>query len=107
MFEEIRPYHIGDDVRNMDWKVTSRLRAPHIRTYLEEKHRPIYLFVDQRTKMFFGSSFKMKSVIACELVALGLYIGNEHKDRVGGLVFNDDHSELLMPSSSRKKACFF
>ena len=37
MFEEIRPYHIGDDVRNMDWKVTSRLRAPHIRTYLEEK----------------------------------------------------------------------
>ena len=53
MFEEIRPYHIGDNVRHIDWKISSRLKSPHVRTYLEEKDRPIYLLVDQRESMFF------------------------------------------------------
>ena len=30
-FEEIRNYLPGDDIRNMDWKVTARMREPHER----------------------------------------------------------------------------
>ena len=30
-FEEIRSYLPGDDIRNIDWKVTARLRKPHVR----------------------------------------------------------------------------
>ena len=38
-FEEIRGYLPGDDIRNIDWKVTARMRKPHVRVYTEERDR--------------------------------------------------------------------
>ncbi|WP_157789132.1 DUF58 domain-containing protein, partial [Bradyrhizobium japonicum] len=63
-FEEIRDYRPGDDVRSIDWKVTARLRKPHIRVFNEERDRQTILVVDQRLSMFFGSRHAMKSVTA-------------------------------------------
>ena len=54
-FEEIRDYFPGDDIRTIDWKVTLRLGAPHVRAYGEERDRPALVIVDQRLSMFFGS----------------------------------------------------
>ena len=54
-FEEIRRYLPGDDIRNMDWKVTARVQKPHVRVYTEERDRPCLLVVDQRQGMFFGT----------------------------------------------------
>ena len=63
-FEEIRRYLPGDDIRNMDWRVTARTRKPHVRVYTEERDHPILLLIDQRQNMFFGSRRAMKSVVA-------------------------------------------
>ena len=65
-FEELRHYRPGDDIRAMDWKVTQRTGKPHIKVFTEERERNVYLAIDQRMTMFFGSSHKMKSVIAAE-----------------------------------------
>ena len=54
-FEELRNYLPGDDTRNIDWKVTARTRTPYVRVYTEEKDRTVWLLVDQRVSMFFGS----------------------------------------------------
>ena len=35
-FSEVREYQFGDDVRNMDWNVTARLRSPYIKIFEEE-----------------------------------------------------------------------
>jgi ATPase family associated with various cellular activities (AAA)/Protein of unknown function DUF58 len=69
-FEEIRRYLPGDDIRNMDWHVTARMRQPYVRVYTEERDRPVLLIVDQRQSMFFGSQRAMKSVVAAEVTAL-------------------------------------
>ena len=45
-FEEIRAYLPGDDIRNIDWKVTARTGKPHTRVYTEERDRPALLLVD-------------------------------------------------------------
>ena len=58
-FEELRNYQPGDDIRTIDWKVTARTRQAHVRVYTEEKDRPVWLLVDQRLPMFFGSRRKM------------------------------------------------
>ena len=72
-FEELRHYRTGDDIRTMDWKVTARMRKPHVRVFTEERDRPVLLVVDQRISMFFGSRRCMKSVAAAEAAALGSY----------------------------------
>src|SRR6185295_3550448 len=54
-FDELRAYVAGDDVRRIDWRVTARLRRPYVRSYKEERDRPVLLVVDQRPSMFFGS----------------------------------------------------
>ncbi|TWA92321.1 DUF58 domain-containing protein [Bradyrhizobium stylosanthis] len=88
-FEEIRDYRPGDDVRSIDWKVTARLRKPHVRVFDEERDRQTLLVVDQRLSMFFGSRRAMKSVTAAEAAAIGAWRVLGSGDRIGAVVFND------------------
>ncbi|WP_282167579.1 DUF58 domain-containing protein [Shewanella japonica] len=94
-FEELRHYRPGDDIRCMDWKVTKRTGKPHIKVYTEERERNVYLIVDQRAAMFFGSKGKMKSVICAELAALIGWRIVGAGDRIGALVFNDDSASVI------------
>ncbi len=102
-FEELRRYRVGDDIRNMDWKVTNRTRKPHVRVYSEERERSVLLVVDQRASMLFGSQHVMKSVAATELAALAAWRTLDAGDRIGTLVFNDDDISELRPHRSRNQ----
>jgi uncharacterized protein (DUF58 family) len=102
-FEELRHYRPGDDIRDMDWRVTNRTGKPHVRVYTEERDRPVVLVVDQRLSMFFGSRNKMKSVIAAELAALSAWRVIEQGDRVGAILFNDDSISQFRPARSSSK----
>jgi len=103
-FEEIRRYQFGDDIRQIDWKVTARTRKTHTRIYTEERERTTLLLVDQRITMFFGSVRNMKSVTAAEAAALGAWRVLSQKDRVGALVFNDSKIEEIRPQRSQSTA---
>ena len=102
-FEEIRGYLPGDDVRTMDWKVTARMRSPHVRVYTKERDRPVLFLVDQRASMFFGSRRTMKSVLATEVVALGAWKVLDQGDRIGALIFNDEEIVSVKPHRSRAR----
>lgn len=102
-FEEIRGYLPGDDIRNIDWRVTARTGKPHTRVYTEERDRPALLLVDQRINMFFGSHTAMKSVTAAEVAALGAWRVLSAGDRVGGMVFNDTEITELRPHRSQRR----
>lgn len=99
-FEELRNYLPGDDTRNIDWKVTARTREPYVRVYTEEKDRTVWLLVDQRMPMFFGSQRKMKSVVAAEAAAIACWRVLAQGDRVGALVFDDNDLRVIPPHRS-------
>lgn len=103
-FEEIRRYLPGDDIRQIDWKVTVRTRKTHSRVYTEERERSVLLVVDQRITMFFGSVKNMKSVTAAETAALAAWRVLAQKDRIGALVFNDSRIAEIRPQRSRSTA---
>ncbi|HMM91805.1 DUF58 domain-containing protein [Bradyrhizobium sp.] len=100
-FEEIRDYRPGDDIRSIDWKVTARLREPHVRVFNEERDRQALLVVDQRLSMFFGSRRAMKSVAAAEAAAIGAWRVLGVGDRVGAIVFGDGELAEFRPRRSR------
>ncbi len=99
-FDELRGYVPGDDVRSIDWHVTARMRKPYVRTYKEERDRPVLLVVDQRASMFFGSKTVMKSVAAARLAALAAWRIVAVGDRVGALIMGETSDTALRPARS-------
>lgn len=88
-FDESRPYQPGDDIRNMDWRVTARTNKPHSKVFREERERPVLLWVDFRSSMFFGTRRCFKSVLAARASALLGWKANQQGDRLGALMFSE------------------
>lgn len=101
-FEELGHYRIGDDIRMMDWKVSNRTGKPHVRVFTEEKERPVFIVVDQRQGMFFGSQHLVKSVLAAEAAALLAWQEIAQGDCIGAILFNDDAMLEFTPSRSNR-----
>ena len=101
-FDEVRVYEPGDDVRNIDWRVTARTGKTHTKLFREERERPIYLVVDQSQSMFFGSQQAFKSVAAAKAASYLAWASRTHGDRIGGFVFNDEEVHELRPREGKK-----
>jgi uncharacterized protein (DUF58 family) len=94
-FDESRIYQAGDDIRNMDWRVTARTGTAHTKVFCEERERPVLLWLDLNSSMMFATKNKFKSVIATEIATLIAWSAATNSDRVGGLIFSADaHTEL-------------
>ena len=100
--DEVRLYQPGDDIRNIDWKVTARKTKPHTKIFREEQEKPTLLVVDETRSMFFGSQIRFKSIAAAEIAALVAWQALEANDRVGAIVVHDDHLSITKPRRSGK-----
>lgn len=100
-FEEVRHYQAGDDTRTIDWRVTARTGVAHTKLFREERERPVFVAIDQRRSMAFGSQHCFKSVQAAEVAALLSWAALRQSDRIGGLVFNDQQHEEVRPKRSK------
>ncbi len=98
---ESRPYVDGDDVRNIDWRVTARTGSLHSKIFVEERDRPILLVVDFSPSMFFGTRNALKSVVAARMAAMLAWYANKNGDRVGGLLFTPDQEVDIRPTAGR------
>ena len=85
-FEEFRAYQPGDDIRQIDWRVTARTGRPFTKVFREERERPVIIGIDQCHNMFFGSQVAFKSVVAAEAAAIICWTTVDNGDRVGGVV---------------------
>lgn len=94
-YDESRPYQPGDDIRQLDWRVTARTGRAHTKLFREERERPLFIGVDYSRSMFFATRGVFKAVQAARLAALLAWRAQQNGDRVGGLVFSPAaHHEL-------------
>lgn len=104
-FAETRRYLPGDDVRNIDWRVTARTGKAHTKLFAEEKESKVIVALDMRAPMFFATQGVYKSVQASLITAL-LSWNALHKGKLlGGLVF-DDATTLEFKPASLKRGVF-
>ena len=85
-YAESRAYLPGDEIRNMDWRVTARTGRPHTKLFQEERERPVMLAVDFAPSMFFGTRVAFKSVVAAHAAALVAWAALRHGDHVGAVI---------------------
>ena len=100
-YQESRIYQAGDDIRNMDWRVTARSGKPHTKLYQEERERPIVMLLDFNSGMFFGSVNTLKSVVVAKTAALIAWSVANRGDRIGALIINKTHHELAPKMGKR------
>jgi len=85
-YQESRHYQAGDDIRNMDWRITARVGRPHVKVYEEERERPVIVLVDLGPSMSFGTRGAFKSVAAARLAAVIGWTAIAQGDRLGALL---------------------
>lgn len=84
-FSEVREYQYGDDVRNMDWNVTARLRAPYVKVFEEEREMTVMLLIDISRSGFFGTVGGTKRDMLAEIAAVLSFSAIINNDKVGAL----------------------
>ena len=100
-FSEVREYSYGDDVRNMDWNVTARLRAPYVKIFVEERELTVVLLVDVSRSGLFGTAVKTKRDQIAEIAAVLAFSALVNNDKVGALFFSDKVEKFIPPKKGR------
>ena len=100
-FEEIRAYSFGDDVRDIDWRVTARKQQPYTKLYTEEKDREVYVLLDLSPQMLFGTKKELKAVTAAKIAARIGWQSLKNKDRFGCLLYDGTAPVLFKADNSQ------
>jgi uncharacterized protein (DUF58 family) len=101
-FDEVREYQHGDDIRTIDWNVTSRTGHPFVKRYVEERELTVMLLVDASASGAFGSFEKTKGEVAAEISALLAFSAIKNNDRVGAILFTDRVEKFIPPRRGSK-----
>jgi uncharacterized protein (DUF58 family) len=103
-FLESRNYQPGDDIRNMDWRVTARTGRAHTKVFQEERERPVLVLLDASPSLFFGTRRVLKSVAAGQMAAAVAWSAVRRGDRIGGFLFAPGRHRELRPAGGRRGA---
>ncbi|HEY4182088.1 MAG TPA: DUF58 domain-containing protein [Kofleriaceae bacterium] len=102
VFSDVRPYIAGDDVRAIDWNITARMNAPHVKQFVEERDRTVNLVIDMSASMLFGTLGAAKRELAAELAAVVAFSAIKNNDRVGLYVVTDRVEKFVPPKKGRR-----
>ena len=100
-FSEVREYRWGDDVRNMDWNVTARLRSPYVKVFEEERELTVVLLIDVSRSGLFGTAGVTKRERIAEIAAVLSFSAVINNDKVGALFFSDHVEKFIPPGKGR------
>lgn len=105
-FSEVREYAFGDDVRSIDWNVTARLNAPHIKVFEEERELTLMLLVDISASSLFGTNKQSKRDMITEICAVLSFSAMTNNDKVGVLFFSDKIERYIPPKKGKSHILF-
>ena len=100
-FSEVREYMMGDDIRTIDWNVTSRTGTLHVKKFVEERELTVLLMLDASGSADFGTTSRFKREVAAEIGALLAFSAIKNNDRVGAIVFTDEVEMFIPPRKGR------
>ncbi|MBT8048440.1 MAG: DUF58 domain-containing protein [Xanthomonadales bacterium] len=103
-FLESRNYQPGDDIRNMDWRVTARTGKAYTKVFQEERERPVLVVLDASPSLYFGTRQRLKSVVAGQMAAAIAWAAIRRGDRIGGFLFAPGRHREMRPAGGRRGA---
>ncbi|MDN5915588.1 MAG: DUF58 domain-containing protein [Pseudonocardia sp.] len=83
---DARPYQAGDDVRRMDWAVTARTTAPHVRETIADRELETWAAVDLSPSLDFGTADLEKRQLALAALTAVAHLTSGGGNRIGAVV---------------------
>lgn len=103
MFDEVRPYAPGDEIRSINWHVTARTGEPYVKRYEAEREQTVMLVVDVSGSSDVGSRRRSRRELAAEITAVLALAANYNQDKVGLLLVTDQIELHIKPGKGRKQ----
>jgi len=99
-FAGIRPYTEGDDIKKIDWKISSKQRKTYVKEYAEERELCFYLMVDISKSNLLGKNREFLT----ELVGILSFSAIKNGDKVGLILFTDKIEKYIIAKKGRTHA---
>lgn len=101
LFESLREWVAGDDVRNIDWKATARRGKVIARQYEAERRQQVLLVLDTGRLLSgeMGGVARLDYVVQAALELA--YAAVQHDDNVGVMAFADGVQHFVPPQRGR------
>lgn len=100
-FSEVREYAEGDDIRFIDWNVSSRMGKLFVKQFVEERELTVILAIDLSASLNFFSRTKSKKELAAEISAIIAFTASLNNDKVGLLIFTDRVERFIPPKKGK------
>jgi uncharacterized protein (DUF58 family) len=95
---ETRLYQPGDDVRRIDWNVTARMQAPHVRETIADRELETWLVVDLSASLEFGTADRTKREQALAAAAAVGYLTARGGNRIGAVLATGPGPATILPA---------
>ncbi len=101
-FSEVREYHYGDDIRDIEWNVTARFSKPYIKVFEEERELTVMLLVDVSESLNFGTQVMTKRDMLTQMAATLAFSAIQNNDKIGVIFFSDKIEKFIPAKKGRK-----
>lgn len=100
-YEESRHYQAGDDPRYMNWQLTARSGQHFMKVFREERQPGVFIMVDRRDNMRFGTQQRLKITQAAIAAATAAFSAQQNNYSVAATIM-DDKQEWFKDSHSKQ-----
>ncbi len=98
---QLRPYEVGDDVRQIDAAATARTGVPHVRLHVPERTLTTWILCDVSPSMAFGTAQRLKWDVAEGAAGVLGRLAVRRAGRVALMTFGAGRPRLLPPRASK------
>jgi len=100
-FSGVREYLPFDNVRSIDWNVTSRMGKAFVKQYEEDRELSVFLILDCSRSMQTGSGEATRLQTASEAAALLILAAEQNSGAAGAVFFDGEIKFSIAPKSGR------
>ncbi|KAB7727130.1 DUF58 domain-containing protein [Rudanella paleaurantiibacter] len=101
-FADLRTYQYGDDVRAIDWNVSSKGHGTFVKVFREEKDQTVFFVVDVSASQRVGSQERTKLDVTKEVCGVLAMSAIREASHVGLYCFSDQKELYSKPANSMK-----
>lgn len=101
VFDRVREYEPGDEIRTIDWNVTARFNHPYVKVFEEERELTIMLLIDVSASSDFGTQTMLKRDLIIELSAVLAFSAMNNNDKIGVIFYSSVVEKFIPPKKGK------